>query len=296
MAAYLPDVLGPPVYEDAEVTIFEVPDGPPLEDVVYTVDGGWSAEGESPEAVRWMDGDLVVSFYLPEAQQVAWEFEASSWLLVSRWLHLDLDGQGEDSFFLAVDPGARRWQSSVYAQPDGFRQVRFWLEPDQGGCTVLPGEPGCRRALIGMPRLLFADENQTQTVAFGATMRLIRYAGQAVEGQAIRLEFLWQAVGPARPDYTMFVHLLDASGNPVTQWDGPLGGTTMPTSQWPENGCVYQEAVLEIPADLEAGVYGLYVGLYTYPDITRLPVYSDRPRAADGLLYLQNIVIPPEGE
>jgi len=296
MAAYLPGVLGPPDYEDAEVTIFEVPDGPPLEEVVYAVNGGWLAEGESPEAARWLDDEIVVSFYLPEAQEVYWEFEASSWLLVSRWLRLNLDGQGEDSFFLAVEPGAQRWRSSVYTQPDGFRQIRFWLDADQGGCTVLPGEPGCRRALIGIPRLLYADEDQRQTVDFGDTMRLVRYVGQTVENRAIRLNCLWQAVGPFRPDYTMFVHLLDASGNAVTQWDGPLGGTTMPTSQWPENGFVYQQAVLEIPADLEAGVYGLYVGLYTYPDITRLPVYSDRPHAADGLYYLQDIVIPPEEE
>ncbi len=296
MAAYLPRLFGAPVYQDSEVTIFEVPDGPSLEDVVYTVDGGWLAEGESPEAVRWLDGEVVVSFYLPEARAVSWEFEASSWLLVSRWLHLDLDGQGENSFFLAVEPGAQHWWSSVYTQPDSFRQVRFWLEPDQGGCAVLPGEPGCRRALIGMLRLLFVDENQTQQVDFGATMRLIRYTGQVAEDRAYRLKFLWQAVSSSRPDYHLFVHLLDASGNAVTQWDGPLGGADMPTSQWPENGFVYQETVLDVPADLEPGAYGLYVGLYTYPDITRLPVHSDRPHAADGLYYLQDIVIPPEGE
>jgi hypothetical protein len=44
---------------------------------------------------------------------------------------------------------------------------------------------------------------------------------------------------------------------------------------------------LEVPP----GEYDLVVGMYTYPDIVRLPVAGDRPYAQDGLVWLQRVEI-----
>ena len=64
--------------------------------------------------------------------------------------------------------------------------------------------------------------------------------------------------------------------------------------RWPEGGFRWADITIAFdPESVPPGTYGLYVGLYTYPDITRLPVNADRPRAQDGLLYVQDITLPP---
>jgi len=289
MAAHLVGLLGPPVYEDTRVTIFEVPEAErTLRDVpVYTVQGGWDT-GESSS--RWADNAITIAFYIPDAQEGYWQFDAAPWLL-DRWLHLSLADSLTESFWLPADNAALvSWRSSVYRPAAGFQQVRFQVEPESDDCTRLPDEPGCRRVLVRSPRFVFDDEDQARGVLFGDTMRFVS-ADVQCETTVGRcdLRLYWQALGDGRADYTMFVHMLDSDNGLVAQWDGLLGGPDMPTSRWPDRGFAFQDAVLTFdPAMLEPGSYRLYTGLYTYPDLTRLPVYSDRPGAGDRMLYLQD--------
>jgi hypothetical protein len=291
MAAHLVEVLGPPAYEDDRLTIFEVPDGPPLDSVPYAVFGGWTVGSVVSE--RWLSAELTLSYYLPEARVGYWEFGADGWLY-DRWLALDLL-PGQPEFYLVPEDadGQVRYRSSRYTLPAGFQQVRFWVERDVAeGCTIMPGEGQCRSVLIQTPRLVLEDA-PTLDVDFDGKMRLVDVDIERVEPGRYDLNFYWQALGSERADYTMFVHLLTIDGEPVTQWDGPIGGLDMPTSRWPENGLGYQQAVIAFDEEsLEPGVYQLFAGLYTYPDITRLPVQTDGPRAQEMLLYLQDIVIP----
>ncbi len=289
MAAHLGRVLGPPVYEDPRVAVFEVPPGPLPDEVVYAAAGGWEADAAS---ARWLDEALTLSFYVPEARAGFWQFGASPWLL-ERWLRLDLGAPEADAYHLTDEGDGLLWRSSAVSLPVGFHQARFWLPPEVEDCLRLPGEPGCRRALLRRPLFVFQDENQTPFVEFGDKMRLMSVSVRQVSAGRCTLRFYWQALGSEREDYTLFVHMLDAEGELVAQWDGPLGGQETPTSQWPPHGFAFQEVTLRYPAEaLPPGTYQLYAGLYTYPDLTRLPVNSDRPRAEDRLLYLQDIAIP----
>jgi hypothetical protein len=77
----------------------------------------------------------------------------------------------------------------------------------------------------------------------------------------------------------------------VAQYDGaPLGGL-YPTSKWTPGDVFTYPAALEIPNDAPAGKYDLLVGMYSYPDLKRLSVQSDRPHAQDGLVWLQTVDI-----
>ena len=291
MAGHLAEVLGPPVYEDGRVTIFEVPEGPPLDFVAYTFFGGWTV-GDVPSE-RWLEKELTISYYLPEARQGYWEFGADGWLY-DRWLHLDLlPGQPETYLVPDNANAAARWRSTRYLLPAGFQQVRFWTDRDVAeGCTILPGEGQCRSLLLRTPQLVFADDGRLN-VDFDGRMRLVDVDIARLESGHYELNFYWQALGPARDNYTMFVHLLAPDGARITQWDGPIGGIETGTSLWPENSLGFQQAVLSFDeTTLEPGVYQLFAGLYTYPDIVRLPVQTDGPRADERLLYLQDIIIP----
>ncbi len=291
MADHLVGVLGSPVYSDDRVTVFEVPPGPAPEAVSYAVFGGWSA---GDPAGRWLEDELTLSYYLPEAAGGYWEFGAQAWLY-DRWLSLDLLPEQPERYRIITGAGEAgpRYRSSWYPLPQGFQQVRFWVPFDvRQGCTVLPDETLCRSALIETPRLVLADDPAVD-VNFDGKMRLVDDSMTRLAAGHYELDFYWQALGAEREDYTMFVHLLAEDGARITQWDRPIGGIQMGTSTWPENGLGYEQALLTFEeGELAAGTYQVFVGLYTYPDIVRLPVTADGPRADEMLLYLDDIVVP----
>lgn len=110
----------------------------------------------------------------------------------------------------------------------------------------------------------------TLDVAFGGGIRLRGYEWRAAPASGSDLVLYWQAPEAAAPprDYTVFVHLLDASGRLLAQDDAFPAGGAQPTSCW-EPG--------EIVADRHrltavAGGDRLEVGLYLLATGERLPV------------------------
>ncbi len=289
MATYLPQVLGDPVYTDEDVLIFEVPDGPAARTAACTASGGW-ADPADP-AMRWIGEGIDVACFVPEGLGAArLAFEAGVWPY-DRALEATLEGQPQ-TFALAVDQPGRAWTTDLVPQGGAF--VSLHLDPAEGECIDIPGEAGCRSAWITNPRVVVDDEHQPQVVDFGDRMRLVRAEVEPPAGGQIALRLYWEALGAAREDYTFFAHLIDAGGVAVAQIDVPLGGADNPTSTWPAGGFRWLDVAIDLdPEIVPPGTVGLYVGLYTYPDITRLPVNVDRPHAQDGLLYLQDVTLPP---
>jgi hypothetical protein len=82
-------------------------------------------------------------------------------------------------------------------------------------------------------------------------------------GQEMKLYLLWQAAAPVQPDYTAFVHLLDARGERVAQGDGvPNYLGALPTSLWRVGVPVLDIHTLVLPPDLAPGGYSLRIGWY----------------------------------
>jgi len=104
-----------------------------------------------------------------------------------------------------------------------------------------------------------------------------------VPGDSVRLFTYWRVTEPHLPQLALFVHVLNAAGQPLTQWDGwPV------SSQGLEAGdVIVLEHSLAIPPDAVPGDYLLQMGLYYPPSGPRLPVANaDR-------LYLTRIEIGP---
>ena len=289
MAATLPQVLGEPVYSDDDVLVFEVPDGLPLQTAACTATGGWP--DPTDPAVRWIGDGLDVACFVPAGLGAArLGFEAGAWPY-ARLLSGTLAAQPQ-TFMLTAEAFGATWMTDIL--PDGATFIRLHLGPAEGECLAFPGEAGCRSAWITNPRVIVDDERQPSGVDFGDRMRLVTAPIISVAPGQIDLSLYWKALGAARDDYTLFAHLIDADGAAVAQADVPLGGARTPTSRWPRGGFQWAAIAIEFaPENVPPGTYGLYVGLYTYPDITRLPVNADRPRAQDGLLYVQDIILPP---
>jgi hypothetical protein len=71
------------------------------------------------------------------------------------------------------------------------------------------------------------------------------------------------------------VHVRDDQGMTVAQKDGQPFDGLYPTSQWQLGETVAQPSEIDLPLDLAAGSYSLYVGLYRLDTMTRLPVAND---------------------
>jgi hypothetical protein len=77
----------------------------------------------------------------------------------------------------------------------------------------------------------------------------------------------WQALRKPTRDYTVFVHVLDGQGQLVAQQDSPPHGGSYPTSLWDAGEVVEDVHDLSLAAGRQ-----LEIGLYTFPDLRRLPV------------------------
>lgn len=111
-------------------------------------------------------------------------------------------------------------------------------------------------------------------------------------GQAFHLTLDWRALRSPRTSYTVFIHLIDAGGQP---WFGhdytPLGGA-FPTYLWFPKWLEGQQVVdpyrLTLPAETPPGQYWLEVGLYEMGSVRRVPQLS-----LDGTMTGDRIILGP---
>ena len=98
-----------------------------------------------------------------------------------------------------------------------------------------------------------------------------------------RFTLFWKTEDGIEGDYTVFLHIVDADGNLVGQWDQPPGGLDAPTSTWTPQTIYFDD--YRVPA--EAGgtpPYRLRVGLYDPKSGERLSVVdSSVPNGGDYL-------------
>lgn len=81
-------------------------------------------------------------------------------------------------------------------------------------------------------------------------------------GSSLPITLYWTTDRPLNTNYTVFVHLVDASGNKLSQIDVAPRSGTYPTSLWSPNEVVVDELTLTLPAALPPGDYSLRIGLY----------------------------------
>ncbi len=111
--------------------------------------------------------------------------------------------------------------------------------------------------------------------SFGEAARLRGYGlerAEAVPGESLHLTLVWQAMGPADRDYTLFVHLLGPDGIVHGQIDR-LDYSAPPTS-WAVGQVLVDEIDLPVAADAPPGSYRIAVGFYD-------AAYGDRLSVTD---------------
>jgi hypothetical protein len=99
-------------------------------------------------------------------------------------------------------------------------------------------------------------------------------------GETLPLTLAWQSIARSDVAYTVFVHVVDATGVTVAQHDQPPSAGFAPTPLWQPGLRLLDEYAIALPADLPAGQYTILVGLYTAAG-GRLPVAHGEHPAGD---------------
>ncbi len=100
------------------------------------------------------------------------------------------------------------------------------------------------------------------------TIKLIGYdlsPAPLTPGTTLTVTLYWQASQPLSIDYTGYLHLVDSSGQGVTQSDARPGGDYYPSSLWQVGEILRDRRRLTLPPNLPAGIYRLRAGMYYQP-------------------------------
>jgi 4-amino-4-deoxy-L-arabinose transferase-like glycosyltransferase len=191
-----------------------------------------------------------------------------------------------DTYLLPISPGA--------ATPTQLSLALYFWDDDP--YTALPmataaGKPVGSISLTAgrlvAARSVERPPPQLDGSTFENGIELLGY--DATADSALHLKLYWRLNTRERlpADYTVFLHLTDAQGNPVREpADGPPLGGDWPTSDWVPGQTVVDTRLLPLPAQLGSGRYDLQLGFYEPATGVRLVAY--RP---DGTPWQDNIVV-----
>jgi hypothetical protein len=125
----------------------------------------------------------------------------------------------------------------------------------------------------------------------GASIVLLGYdfePRQARPGETVQLTLYWESLAGQEGDYTVFTHLIDATGELRGQQDNPPQGGMYPTYLWDAGERLVDTYSLTLAPDAPPGAYGFAVGMYTLGTLERLPV-----TLADGTSPPERMVLLP---
>ncbi len=257
--AFAQQQLGDPLYEDADIAIFQTPE-------TDAAPGFAALLPDVPE----IDASANTYVYAPED---GWVDLSGMMIADGRRVELYLD-----------DVLVRRW--TVDSALDfnvplpllagTFHTATLALDPP---CPAAYGPTlVCRGLTLRDLHLGTYQTGGLQGVVFDRGVRL-QGSNVEVEDQTM-IARLWWFFSDARQDTDIrFVHIVDEYGTPVAQDDQTLGALPAETG-WTER------VAIRLPEDLPAGTYRVYTGWYHYPDLTRFDVFSGVEGAEDDLVLI----------
>lgn len=128
----------------------------------------------------------------------------------------------------------------------------------------------------------------------GSAIRLVGYQVATPNlhpGDDLRLELYWQADARPEEDYSIFVHVLDASWELATQRDNMPRDDTFPTTRWSVGPLIDDTHLIPLPADMPAGEYRVVIGMYVWQTGERLPVHRPNgEKIPNGAIVLEQTI------
>ena len=114
---------------------------------------------------------------------------------------------------------------------------------------------------------------------------------QIVQGETLDLTLFWSPRGRPAHDYTVFVHLLDSSGQLRAQADSPPMAGKYPTSVWDDGEVIADLHTLTLAPDLPAGEYKIAIGLYDPETGQRVPIVDEDDQVSGDHVIISGLAV-----
>ncbi len=193
-----------------------------------------------------------------------------------------------------MEYGPASLQASHVEIVDGSRQALV----QTGSIVVIDGKEAATIDL-DVPALYSQLEALGQmhlrNYQLGSGIRLVGYElltpEPDLEGN-LRLVLYWQADTVQEVDYTVFVHVVNSSGDIVAQKDNMPRDDLSPTTQWEVGELIVDLHVLPIPLNMPAGEYQVIIGMYNWQTGQRIPVHTPSGQEiASGAIVLEQTFV-----
>lgn len=250
--------LGPPIYLDENYAVYETPETDALP-IQYI----------PPAAEQRFRSKFHLPVYAPR----------TGWLDVNA----DLAEGGRDLRVLLDDVTVATWSRS--ARGSGARAVSLPLQADAWHRLTFMAVPRCwtvANVALRCPEVEL-ENLRVEVVpapfvqarfAEGVDLRAASLPEQARAGEELKVRLHW-FLERGRDEFDVrFVHVLDETGRLVAQSDEAPGLLTAGSE-------FVERADLQLPGELPAGEYSVWLGWYRYPEIRRLPLIEPAGGAGD---------------
>jgi hypothetical protein len=117
----------------------------------------------------------------------------------------------------------------------------------------------------------------------GMVLGSIDFPNSIERGEPLDITATWSARQPVLRPYTLFVHLLDAQGRLVAQYDGMPLNAQWPTTCWQTQRGFGDQYRVELPPDMAPGDYRVALGFYWLPTGERALLSGESDPASDQL-------------
>jgi len=131
-----------------------------------------------------------------------------------------------------------------------------------------------------------------QTAADFAPFLKLRGYTTHQEGETLSVTLYWQLKQSADFDYSAFIHVLDSTGQLVTQQDQLIGHSIdRPLTSWAVADLVADTYPIPLPNSGDITAYQIRVGVYNWISGDRLPLYYEKVPQGD-FLVLDKVSLP----
>lgn len=126
--------------------------------------------------------------------------------------------------------------------------------------------------VLHAPAGSFGQNEALAVFANGFALQQAILPERAQVGEPIEVAFQWSSVSDGEEDWTQFLHFVPEDGGSFWNLDQYPLGMRLPTRLWYAGLLSDEQWNFTLPADLTAGTYKVYTGLYRLADLQRLEV------------------------
>lgn len=268
---FLDQLLGPAIYDDDLITVYQVPPGEPSQHpIVFARASNWTGDGLFPES----NSPRHVYVYVPQPTYLSWTLTVTP-MAGPTVMSLDTEILPRDRV-MVTRPG----QYTTLTRPVAPGIYRYNFVNDD----FCHGDSGCIPLRFDQVQLNEPGRPEPPLAVWGDnTIELTRYtvAADPATGQLL-LVLDWLPRTPPAVEPTLFVHILDADGNRIQQVDRRLLDGNYPPSVWTPEVMIRDIVPLPVRFDEPWQNYTLRLGLYNAADGSRLPI-TNPPNPDDSL-------------